>query len=89
MNPSLGVGERHTSIVVERTLVKPKAAFAGVIFEISLARLEHSMARFNVETTPSRSFGYWEPVAIVETRGSSASREEAASDTACGEEAEP
>ena len=47
----------------------PKAAFAGVTLETSLARLRPSMAIFNVERTPSRPFGCGLSV-MVEAQGS-------------------
>ena len=55
--------------MVRRTLTVPKAAFAGVILEISFARLRASMAAFKIERAPSRLFGRWGFIAIVGTCG--------------------
>ena len=48
---------------------EPKAAFAGVILATSFARLRPSIARPNVERTPSRPFGCWDLSVMVEMRG--------------------
>ena len=48
----------------------PKAAFAGVMLENSLARLRPSMAIFNVERSPSRPLGWCDLSFIVEAQGS-------------------
>ena len=61
--------KERTLIVVKITATEPKTAFAGVMLEISFARFETSMNTFKAESTPSRSFGRWEFVAIVETGG--------------------
>ena len=52
-------------IMVRRTLTEPGTAFAGVILETPLARFRPSMARFEVEITPSCSFGRWEFATIT------------------------
>ena len=41
----------------QETPTEPKAAFAGVMLEVSFARFSTSMARFNIERTLSRSLG--------------------------------
>ena len=58
-----------TLIIASRTLTEPKTALAGVLPEISFARLKASMNPFSVEMTPSRSLGRWDPVSMNETRG--------------------
>ena len=56
MSSSLEESEKHTLIVVRRTLTEPETFFAGVIFDIFSARFE-VMAAFNAEIAPSRPFG--------------------------------
>ena len=62
--------KKRTTIIIKITANEPKTALAGVALEISFARFEASMSTFKAERIPSRSFGRWEFVAIVETRGS-------------------
>ena len=57
--------------MVRRTATVPKAAFAGVTLATSFARLRPSMARFNVERTPSpEAFDRWDLSVMVEVQGS-------------------
>jgi len=51
-------------IIVRRILTEPKAALAGVTLETSFARFTASMATFNEERIPSRSFGRLDLVSI-------------------------
>jgi len=51
------------------TLAEPKMALAGVTAETSFARFKASMAAFSKERVPSRPFGRWDLVAMVEVRG--------------------
>ena len=46
-------------------LTEPKTALAGVTLESSFARFKASMAAFNVETTPSRSFSRRDLVSMI------------------------
>ena len=62
-------GRNSTLTIVSRTLTDPKTAFAGVMLEVSFARFRDLMATANAEGTPSRPFGRWELVAIVDNRG--------------------
>ena len=57
--------------MARRILAEPKTALAGVMLEISVARLRVSMATSNAERTPSRPFDCFGlvPVAIIETCG--------------------
>jgi len=48
----------------------PKTALAGVILEIFSARFVASMAAFKEEIEPSRPFGRWDLVVMVEAQGS-------------------
>ena len=59
---------RLTLIIVRRTLTEPKTALAGVLLEISFARLKTSMKPFNAEVTSPRSLGCWDSVSMVETQ---------------------
>ena len=61
-----------TLIVVRITLTEPKAAEAGVILEISFARLKASMAAVNAETVFSRPLGRLD--SMVGMRGEGAAR---------------
>jgi hypothetical protein len=61
--------KERTLIVVRMTAAEPKTALAGVMLEISFARVKASMNTFKVVTAPSRSFGCWGFVAIVEAGG--------------------
>ena len=61
---------KHTLIIVRRVLVEPKIVLAGVMFELLSAIFEASTAAFNAEMAPSRPLGRWDPVAMVEGRGS-------------------
>ena len=56
--------------MVRRIVTVPKTALAGVMLEISLARLRASMAIFSEERMASRPFGRWDSVVIVEVQGS-------------------
>ena len=55
--------------MARRTLTEPKAAFAGVIPDISFARFRASMATSNAERRLSLPPCRWDFEAIVETRG--------------------
>ena len=55
--------------MARRTLAEPKTALAGVMLEISFARLRVSMATFNAERRPSPSLEGLDIEAIVEMRG--------------------
>jgi len=70
--------------MVRTTLTEPKTALAGVMLEISFARLMASMATFNDERAPSRR--RWVFGSIVEAQGS---REEAVRHAGCEERPEP
>ena len=61
----------RTLIIARRTQAEPKTALAGVMLEISFARLRVSMATFNAERRPSRSLEGLDVGAIAETRGNS------------------
>jgi hypothetical protein len=50
-------------------MTEPNAAFAGAISTMSFARFRASMVTFNVERAPSRPFGLWGFVSMVETGG--------------------
>jgi len=57
-----------TLVIVRITLTDPKTALAGVILETSFARFMVSMATFNAEMAPSRSFGRWDSASMVGAR---------------------
>jgi hypothetical protein len=65
---------------------EPKTILAGAISTMSFARFTASMARFNEERAPSRSFGRCEFAAMVEGGGSS---EKPAWRTGCEERFKP
>lgn len=50
-------------------MTEPNTALAGVIQEISFARPRASMATFNEDRAPSRGFGRWDFVSMVEAQG--------------------
>ena len=56
-------------MVASRTVVEPNAAFAGMMFEVSFARLRVSMATFNEERAPPCPIGRWDLSVIVGTQG--------------------
>ena len=60
----------RTLNIERRALTVPKAALAGAMLEISFARSRALMVASNAEMMPSRSFGCWELVSMVEARGS-------------------
>ena len=60
---------KHTLISVRRTMTEPKTAFAGGTHEV-FTGFRDSMAAFNAEVAPSRLFGCWDSVFMVETGGS-------------------
>ena len=62
--------KKRVLIIARRTLTEPKAALAGVMLDISFARFKASMATFNGEIVPSRSFGRWDLASMVRIRGS-------------------
>ena len=55
--------------MVSKALTNPKAAVAGVMLEISLARLRASIAKFSIERALSRPFCRWNVEAIIVFRG--------------------
>ena len=55
-------------MVVRRALAEPNAALAGVILEVSFARLRAPMAVFNEDRAPSCPFDRLDLSAIVEIR---------------------
>jgi len=67
-------------------LTVPKTALAGVMLETSFARFRASIAMFSEERAPSRPFGCWDLVAIIDVQGS---WETVARREGCEEEFEP
>ena len=55
--------------MVSRTAAALNATWAGVAFAASFAMVTTSMAAFNEERALSRSFGFWDLVAIIKLRG--------------------
>jgi hypothetical protein len=55
----------RTRIMARKALIEPNAALAGVMFEISFARVRVSMITFNFESTLSRPFRCYDVGAIV------------------------
>ena len=55
-------------MVVRRALAEPNAALAGVILEVSFARLRASMAAFNEDRAPSCPFGRLDLSTMVGTQ---------------------
>ena len=88
MNRKPNSAERveRTLIMARRTLTEPKAAFAGVIPDISFARFRASMATLNAERILSLPSCRWDFEAIVETRSR---RKETVRHRGCEGEAEP
>ena len=88
MNRKPNSAERveRTLIMARRTLTEPKAAFAGVIPDISFARFRASMATLNAERILSLHSCRWDFEAIVETRSR---RKETVRHRGCEGEAEP
>ena len=60
---------KHTLISVRRTMTEPKMAFAGGTHEV-FTGFRDSMAAFNAEAAPPRSFNCWDSVFMVEAGGS-------------------
>ena len=56
-------------------MTEPNTALAGEMQEISFARSRASMATFNEERAPSRGFGRWGFVSMVEARDGDSARE--------------
>ena len=55
--------------MVRMTLTEPKAAFAGVMLQISFARFRVSMVTLNIEMVPPRPLGRWRFACMIEGRG--------------------
>jgi len=47
----------------------PKTAFAGVMLDTSFARFMASIATFNEEGRPPRSFGRWDLLSMNQSKG--------------------
>ena len=50
-------------------MTEPKTALAGVILDISFARLVASMATFSEERTLPRPFGRWDLISMNQSEG--------------------